>query len=536
MRVLRFSTMDGKLHWVFVVACALMACSETSTDADRTPSDGSSVETDSQGSDAGPQDASLNDSSIGSLDGAIIPYDGGARPPIVFGIVNPRVSNTAQLSHPDYDYAPSIMLDGNYRMWWCGQGGSGDHIYYAEAESLDGPWHAHGVATPNTANDLFQPTGKLADFDGQYTCDPSVVRVNGKYYMYYGGAYPAGAPETDGDTRVGLAVSDDGYFWTRANGGKPIVVPARNYKTVGAGARYGAGQPSVVYVDGKFYMTYTDLTGYDGDPNQYSAQYVLRSPDPTFQTGVEELGASGFAPYSAATHAKHALVRAVSVDWMYSDAIDCFIMAVDGYFGDAVGLLVWDKNFNRLNADPIRMTGDWREGPGLVTRPDKHANPGSDCGSIPIDVMRALGPGDNLGAWDLGHTGADLTTGQNCGSIPLDRLYEGSRIASAGLPLAAVFGGQRLQFALAPPAVRLARTEFQVSAAIFNAIPYGASLSEGAPSWVATGRPNAFFLDDKRLWPYGCLELRDENHSLDVVKTPTEFDAVAVAASLQCLR
>jgi hypothetical protein len=43
-----------------------------------------------------------------------------------------------------YNYAPAILLDGRYRMWWFGQppdqAVAGDHILYAESSSLDGPF------------------------------------------------------------------------------------------------------------------------------------------------------------------------------------------------------------------------------------------------------------------------------------------------------------------------------------------------------------------------------------------------------------
>lgn len=45
-------------------------------------------------------------------------------------------------------------------------------------------------------------------------------------------------------------------------------------------------------------MVYTDTSGYASPPDSGNAVYVLRSADPTFQTGVEELTASGFQPFS----------------------------------------------------------------------------------------------------------------------------------------------------------------------------------------------------------------------------------------------
>ncbi len=81
-------------------------------------------------------------------------------------------------NHNHYDYAPSVIFDGKYRMWWCGLGvkrGSRliDHIYYSESPTASGPW-----TTPKV---VFKPTFGDSDFDGEQTCDPSVIVINGKY-------------------------------------------------------------------------------------------------------------------------------------------------------------------------------------------------------------------------------------------------------------------------------------------------------------------------------------------------------------------
>ena len=72
------------------------------------------------------------------------------------------------------------MFDGKYRAWWCGSTGiGGDSIIYGEADSPSGPW------TPGQM--VFQYSNVPGTFDRVHTCDPSVIRVNGTYYMYYAG-------------------------------------------------------------------------------------------------------------------------------------------------------------------------------------------------------------------------------------------------------------------------------------------------------------------------------------------------------------
>lgn len=113
-----------------------------------------------------------------------------------------------------YDYVPTILYDGKYRMWWCGSRPSfpGDHIFYAEADTLDtlhgiyNSWHKRGSSTPNTFDVVLHPTGRAGDFDSIHACDPSVIRVNGEYYMYYGGLDSA----ADSFTAIGVARSTDG--------------------------------------------------------------------------------------------------------------------------------------------------------------------------------------------------------------------------------------------------------------------------------------------------------------------------------------
>src|SRR6266536_4517690 len=89
-----------------------------------------------------------------------------AQCPTNYVLQSARGSSTPVLTRGSYDYAPSIMRDGRYRMWWCG-GVAGDWILYADADSLDGPW-----TTPQA---VFQPSTVPGAFDNLHTCDPSVI-------------------------------------------------------------------------------------------------------------------------------------------------------------------------------------------------------------------------------------------------------------------------------------------------------------------------------------------------------------------------
>lgn len=478
---------------------------------------------------------SSSGASAGGSDGAGggMPDAGDAGlPPLTWTVGGARGGDTPVLEHKSYDYAPSIIHDGVYRMWWCG-GIAGDHILYAEATKLDGPWHSHGSEAVNSFDDVFQPTGGATDFDGQHTCDPSVVRVDGTYYLYYGGLSKTGsAPHI---TMIGVAQSSDGRSWTRLNGGKPILVPKRNDSTLPN--TYGAGQPSALALGGKLYLIYTDTTGLGGNQVNGAGQYVLRSSDPTFQTGVEELGPNGFAPRTAATETAYSLVEAFSVDWQYVDAIDAFAIAIDGSSG-FTKVRLFDQDLHAIAGKDILLKGVWADGPGIVSRPDKHAIPGDSCDVIPFDTFHGASPipGGGPSTWDLTHDGADITVNRTCAEVPLQRVYEGSQIAATGLPLAVVVAGKRLQFALAAPAGRIARSQYAITPAMYQAIPFGASMKAGVEVLGAPGRPAAFHLDDQHLWPVSCLEMIDDNQSSITSTSVTAWDAIGQSATLRCLK
>ena len=316
-----------------------------------------------------------------------------------------------------YDYAPTVMYEnGVYRMWWCASVNyeGGDHIFHAQANSLDGPWHAHDSSTPNSADDVFQPTYSNNDWDGQDTCDPSVLHVNGTYYLYYGGFPITGAPVTQ-VTAVGLATSQDGLNFTRVKS-TPIITPARS--TAGLWNVYGAGQPSVIYYNNMFYLAYTDTTGVGSagpGPISGAGIFVLRSQDPTFATGVEELQSNGFAQYDGANHTRYPIVQAYTVDWAYSDALDRFFLVWNTNNGYST-VYVFDHNLTMLQSN-LSIDGTSNDGPGLAALPNRHLMGSNACNVAPIDVMRAVS--DQTGntgpySWDLAHAGVDLQATFSC--------------------------------------------------------------------------------------------------------------------------
>ncbi|MGH3450650.1 MAG: beta-xylosidase, partial [Haloechinothrix sp.] len=304
-----------------------------------------------------------------------------------------------------YNYGPTVMLDGELtRMWWCSQYGkarpAGDDILYATTRSLTEKFTGPGGRIPRA---VF--SGRPGGFDGMHTCDPSVVKVDGVYYLYYTGAKGA---HSFGNA-IGLATSRDGIHWTRANGGKPIIGPAGDTERDNS---YGAGQPAVVFLDGWFYLMFTDTTGLVAGWNG-AGQFLLRAPDPTFTAGVEALGPTGFRRVPrTATPRETSLVDAFSADLMWVEVLDAFVIAHQT--ADGTTLTFWNRDFTASPHPPLALPGPWAEGPGLVRTRHGHApiSAHDPCGTIAFDVVRATA--DRGAPTNLRHFGMDVHGGSGC--------------------------------------------------------------------------------------------------------------------------
>jgi hypothetical protein len=316
-------------------------------------------------------------------------------------------SGTFDAGISPYNYAPSVMAEGVYKMWWCGVPAGatlpGDHILYAESTSYDGPWHSQDGSSPWQA--VFQGTG-TGTFDSKHTCDPSVVKVGDTYYMYYGAEQDDGLPTT-----AGVASSPDGINWTRLNNGQPIFTQAGQLKTNSA---YGAGQPSVTYVNGTFYMIFTDTTGAGANPQSGNGQFLWRSSDPTFQSNTEVWTTSGWQAKTEENSRSLSIINAVSTDWQYSDVLDAFVIAHQSP-NNITTLSFFDPtDFSTLKYEDVAIPGVWTEGPGIISRSDKHSvvTATTDCGRVPMDVVRSTEGAPPTG---LAHIGVDvILSGLTC--------------------------------------------------------------------------------------------------------------------------
>ncbi len=127
-------------------------------------------------------------------------------------------------------YAPDVVRDGKlFRMWYGGQGKDG-HDRIAYAESSDGlQWIRKGVV--------------LQDDKANHVNDPSVVKVRGRFLMYYT------RTQKDVVDRIDFAVSEDGKKWES----KGVAVDAGKE---GEWDCLSVGRPSVVHEGDEFKMWY----------------------------------------------------------------------------------------------------------------------------------------------------------------------------------------------------------------------------------------------------------------------------------------
>lgn len=158
-----------------------------------------------------------------------------------------------------YDWGHTVIKEGDtYKMWWT-RPAFYDAVFYAESRDLKNWVNVQRVIclSPNQGN-----IKKYDNIKGMLG-KPSVIKVDGKYRMYFE------APATEDpdvtatvkewDNQVMLATSDDGINWSfySDDKGEPKPVIALKEEEKGLSNKpYGVGQPSVFYKDNTFYLTY----------------------------------------------------------------------------------------------------------------------------------------------------------------------------------------------------------------------------------------------------------------------------------------
>ncbi|MGM1060003.1 beta-xylosidase [Saccharothrix sp. Mg75] len=418
-----------------------------------------------------------------------------------------------------YNYGPTVMLDGGrHRMWWCGQllaaAPAGDDVLYAEGPSADGPFGAPGggPATPVLS-------GSVGGFDGVHTCDPSVIKVAGTYYLYYTGA----AGDHAHGNAIGVATSTDGLTWTRAAGGAPILSPSYDNTRENT---YGAGQPSALWLDGWFYLMFTDTTGAAAGWNG-AGQFVLRSKDPVFASGVQALGEKGFTPVAGTREPRtRSVVDAFSADLVYVDALRAFAIAHETEHGTT--LTFWDRGFTTNPHPPVLVPGPWREGPGLVRTTIGHVPvvPEDPCGRIPFDLVRATAiDGRSAAPTDLAHFGLDLANAPGCATKDAARVLEGFAVPSPENTVDLVLGGKVVRVERRSVTDRLATRVLDRRPAVVDELEVVARIPAGVEALRAPDGRVGLLLADDRLWVVRAAEVAALNSSPVTDVSQTAWDA-----------
>ncbi len=306
----------------------------------------------------------------------------GANP--AFAPLQTIAHDVTVLTRQSYNYAPAVIHDaGLYHLYWCA-GVAGDYVLHAQALDLHGPWHG---ADKQDFDQVMAPSGSPDRFDGQHACDPNVLKVAGKFYLYYGGL----PRPNSGLTAIGVAVSNDAVHFTRLNDGNPIVTAAKtNLAWEKTKLTYGAGQPAAVYLAPYVYLSFSDSTGAGANPVNGAGQFLLRSKDPSFAGGVQEFSGRGWEDRAFGRHtAEHSILESFGIDWAYDAATDTLVTVTDRAAGETTVLALDPRSFRTLATGSVRL--DWREGPALVANADKSMAARPVCGTMDVAVFAASG-------------------------------------------------------------------------------------------------------------------------------------------------
>jgi len=308
--------------------------------------------------------------------------------------VEPSVASTLAsgyrgtiISRPGHDYGPSIMKDGDvWRMWWCGQPsvpGAWDSIWYAT--SPDGlKWSCPKEALLVSS----------AGLDKSAVCDPAVVKVGGKYFLYYTGINT----DVDWSNRVFLATTDnpDGAWTKYPDNGNPQPVLQDSACDGKNPNDYCVGQSAVLVKDGTFYHWYTDTGKGAGSPPSPGVTMLATSTDGvSFQPANDGLPVFDHADTSVAFD-----IVSGKFLMVYGNVDDKFLYWTISQDGSA-----WDLHDNARKLD-VNLSFNENHNPGLATDPE---------GKIASSTFCVFGAGTGWGIWDMDRTdivfhvpGADL--------------------------------------------------------------------------------------------------------------------------------
>jgi len=268
------------------------------------------------------------------------------------------------IARDGYDYGVTAMkdTDGVYKMWWTGGSlstGVYDHIFHASS---------------NDGSNWSEPQDIMAPTPLELTADPSVVKVENTYYMYFTGTYDNGI-----NNDIYLATSTDGIHWTKyPSDTNPQPVITRHPPTMG---EYGAGQPSVLFLNGQFVVYYLDQTLPDG-------LYRVVSDD-----GITFYNRTYIMPVN-------------DVDIAYCESQDLFLMVRHGQFENEFSRACLHISYDGFTFTPIENTkfviGPPGVGDGFQLASGIVGDPVGVIGTeVRVIYAAGLSGNSNADTWDL---------------------------------------------------------------------------------------------------------------------------------------
>ncbi len=319
---------------------------------------------------------------------------GGAERPADLPLVRQVSRDVVAVQRPSYNYAPAALRDGPViHLYWCG-GVAGDYILHAQAASLDGPFHAAADPTPNSFDVALAPSKSPDRFDGLHACDPNVIKLGGRFFLYYGGEASEGAL-----TAIGVASGTDGVHFERMHGGAAIVTAARTNPDYAANhLTYGAGQPAATVVGAYVYLSFTDSTGSGVNRGNGASQFALRSKDPGFGEGVEELTAAGWVPRAPGRHtAEYSFLESFGLDWATDKGTGTILAVTDRVPGRVTLLALDPETLRTVASGDLPMA--WKEGPALLADAPKSTPPREACDRLVLSAFAAEGASGDPFTW-----------------------------------------------------------------------------------------------------------------------------------------
>ncbi|MBR6531714.1 MAG: hypothetical protein IKT61_04370 [Clostridia bacterium] len=302
-----------------------------------------------------------------------------------FDIYNPEAGSSF-----GYRYGPSMIMnaDGSIDAYFSAPGTNDEWDWITYRHSPD------GGETWTEEKSVLQPTPDSPDFFS--CCDPGIVKFSGYYYLGYTSTVVEGG--VDNNVFVARSKNPDGPFekWNGNGwGGKPepIIVFTGNPE------RYGAGEPSMVELDGTLYLYYTWR---DDGVNQTHVA-IADATDENWPATLENKGIAMRHTYKDYNAMDSADVKYVEDYGMFIAVVTCSRFTTDSF----VGLYVSDDGITFRESNALKTNiSHCCHNCGITGRPNGHIR-------LSDDVYLAYAYGDQWAYWPTRMNKVELSQMEN---------------------------------------------------------------------------------------------------------------------------